>query len=62
VIKLLGTPLYALLQYCKVLPTVEKVHDFYSYVFSFNEKHKLLSLENCYKVVVITEVMFETLP
>ncbi len=49
-IKLLGTPVFALLEYLKLLPGIERLHDFFSYLFSMTDKHKLLTIENCYKV------------
>jgi hypothetical protein len=50
VIKLLATPVFAILEYLKILPGIERLHDFFSYLFSMNEKHKLLTIENCYKL------------
>ena len=49
-IKLLIAPIYLALQYLKLLPGIERVHYLFSYMFSFSEKHKFLTLENCYKL------------
>lgn len=62
IIKVLATPIFAVLEYLKLLPGIERFHDLFSYIFSFNEKHKLMTIENCYKIQILTELALESLP
>lgn len=44
------SPLYAVLQYLKLLGTFEKVHNYFVVKFKVQENIKLMTIENCFKV------------
>jgi len=58
----LVAPVYALLQYLKLLGAFEGVHGFFLERFRVRENVKLVSLENCFKVQVFVEFGLENLP
>lgn len=55
-------PFYALLQYLKLLSLNSRMHDIFIKRLNVVEGYKLLTLENCYKVMIFTEFFLETLP
>ena len=59
---ILLSPVYALLQYTKLLASFERVHDFFISKFKIADNIKFITLENCFKVQVFVEFFFETLP
>lgn len=59
---ILISPLYALLQYTKVLAAHERVHDYFLKKFNIKENMKLITLENCFRVQIVAEFALENLP
>ena len=47
---ILLSPLYALLQYSKILGGFFKLHDFFLIRFKIKDTLQLLTLENCFKI------------
>ncbi len=55
-------PIYAILQYTKVLGSFERVHDLFITKFKMADNIKFITLENCFKVQIFVEFLFETMP
>lgn len=60
--KLVLSPIYALLQQTKLLGGVPLVHKKFEALFRFREPFHLLTLENCFKVQTVVELLFATIP
>jgi hypothetical protein len=56
------SPVYAVLQYLKLLGTFERVHEWFILKFKVKENIKLVSLENCFKIQIFVEFFLENLP
>jgi len=59
---LVATPLYTFLSYFKLLGGIEKVNERFVGALRFSEKFPLLSIENCYKIQILSELCFESFP
>jgi len=50
------------MQQTKILGGIEKLHDKFANCFGMKEQFHLITLENCFKVQILTELVGQTIP